>query len=191
MTMTMRSMAVAAGLMVSQMMLAQAPAGAPAGATGICKDGTYSMAPSKSGACSGHKGVKEWYAAMAAKGAASAKPAGATAATPTSAKPMPAAAPVAKVPAAAMPAPAAKATPASTPAAASAPAAKAAPGSRAAMPMAAGGGPGLVWVNTESKVYHCSGTEFYGKTKKGAYMSEADAKAKGARGERGKTCEGK
>ena len=56
---------------------------------------------------------------------------------------------------------------------------------------APGGGAGLVWVNTESNVYHCNGDVFYGKTKAGAYMSESDAKAKGARGERGKTCGGK
>ena len=159
---------------------AQAPAGAPAGANGICKDGTYSTATSKSGACQGHKGVQTWYATGAAKAP------GTAGAAPTAA-PAPAAAPAspkapgtagAAVPAAAAPAASGKPS-----------AAKGGPAAAAAGKTAApGGGPGLVWVNTESKVYHCYGTTFYGKTKTGQYMSEADAKAKGAHGDRGQSC---
>src|SRR5258708_5916763 len=40
---------------------------------------------------------------------------------------------------------------------------------------APGGGHGLVWVNTESHVYHREGSRFYGTTKKGKYMTEQDA----------------
>jgi len=36
-------------------------------------------------------------------------------------------------------------------------------------------GPGMVWVNLTSGVYHYSTSQFYGKTKTGKYMSEADA----------------
>ncbi|ADW67889.1 DUF3761 domain-containing protein [Granulicella tundricola] len=152
---------------------AQAPAGAPAGATGICKDGTYSTAPAKSGACAGHKGVQTWYVA-------SAMPAPKPGATSPS---LPAPTPVKTAPAA-MPAP--------TPAAAAQSAPKPGPAAAAAAkPQAAGGGHGLVWLNTGSNVYHCYGTEYYGKTKAGAYMSEAEAKGKGAHGVKGATCEGK
>jgi hypothetical protein len=33
----------------------------------------------------------------------------------------------------------------------------------------------LVWVNTESGVYHKPGARWYGRTKQGKYMTEADA----------------
>src|SRR5579859_336231 len=36
-------------------------------------------------------------------------------------------------------------------------------------------GTGMVWVNTASGIYHKPGTRWYGKTKKGKYMLEADA----------------
>ncbi len=163
-----RLMVVATGFLAAQVAAAQAPAGS----TGQCKDGTYTTAASKQGACRGHQGVKEWNAAAAPTPAAK---------TPaTTAAPATAPAPAAKAPAPA-PAPTSTATPA--PAAKASPAAKA-----AAMPQAAGGGPGLVWVNTSSNVYHCYGSDYYGKTKAGAYMSEADAKAKGARPDHGKPC---
>jgi len=64
------------------------------------------------------------------------------------------------------------APPAATPAApTSAPAAKT-PTSQQAPPAK---GAGMVWVNTDSGVYDKPGTRWYGKTKQGKYMTEADA----------------
>ena len=161
-----RLMAVAAGLMFAQMAVAQA---APAGSTGVCRDGTYTTAPSKKGACKGHKGVKTWLAADT-----SAAPAKEAKESKSSKKAAEAAAPA----------------PATAPAAASSAPAKSSPThpARTDMAQAAGGGPGMVWVNSASNVYHCPGSKYYGKTKAGSYMSEADAKAKGAHPDHNHPC---
>ncbi len=42
----------------------------------------------------------------------------------------------------------------------------------------------VVWVNNKSRIYHYQGTRYYGATKKGAYMCEADAKSAGDRASR-------
>ena len=152
----------------SSVLAAQAPAGAPAGATGLCNDGTYYTGATKRGACRGHKGVKDWYAAATDK-TKEAAPAAAGAAP----------APAGGAATAAVPAPAKAAKPAKD-------AEKTTAMSTAAP--AAGGGAGQVWVNHPTKVYHCNGDRYYGKTKAGEYMTEADAAAKGYRPDHGKTC---
>lgn len=45
-----------------------------------------------------------------------------------------------------------------------------------------------VWVNTASNVYHCPGSRWYGTTKHGTYMTEAEAHAAGARPAYGRSC---
>jgi hypothetical protein len=146
------SAGMAAALLSTGMALhAQATGTPPSGATGVCKDGTYAMSASKSGACRGHKGIKTWYA-TSAKHAAKSMPAAASATGKPATPPM-----------------AAKPSPST-------------------VPMVPGGGPGMVWVNSSTKVYHCPGTRFYGKTKHGSYMSESEAKAKGFHADANKPC---
>ncbi len=221
--------ALALALVCSASAIAQAPAGAPAGSTGLCKDGTYTKNATKSGACGGHKGVQTWFGPAAAPKTTATKPAApAPAPAPTataSTKPAPPAptgaitgvcndgtttsaatksgacrghggvkswgapAPAAPAPVVAKstppppPAPAPAATPAPAKPAPSAPPAKGMPTTAAA-----GGGPGLVWVNTPTKVYHCPTDRYYGKTKNGSYMTEAAAQAAGDKPDAGKKC---
>ena len=88
-------------------------------------------------------------------------------------------------------APANAAGPASAPAVAAAktaPATTMAAAPSAATAPAAGGGLGQVWVNSSSKVYHCSGTKYYGETKQGEYMTEAAAKTADNHADHGKAC---
>ncbi len=68
------SIPLALGLLFAAAPLA---AQAPAGSTGLCKDNSYTSAKAKSGACSGHGGVKTWMGTPAAP-LVVAKPAGAT-----------------------------------------------------------------------------------------------------------------
>ncbi|QNK69939.1 DUF3761 domain-containing protein [Variovorax sp. PAMC26660] len=150
---------------------AQVPADAPAGTTVQCKDGSYASPDTKSGACRGHKGIKTWFGktadAKAAPAAAAAAPAAAAPAVETQ-----------------------SASVDKTGVAPSTGTATKTPGAPDLTKMAAapGGGAGKVWANDETKVYHCMGDRYYGKTKKGEYLSEADAKAKGMHASHNKTC---
>jgi hypothetical protein len=85
-------------------------------------------------------------------------------------------------------APAAAAAPpptaAKTGASATAPAAKSGESAKAAKATTEAKQPpakGMVWVNTESKVFHREGDRWYGKTKQGKFMTEADALKEGYR----------
>lgn len=52
---------------------------------------------------------------------------------------------------------------------------------QAANPPAAPPAPGMVWVNTATKVYHREGDRYFGKTKHGKYMTESEAIQQGFR----------
>jgi hypothetical protein len=201
------SVAIGIGALLCQGVYAQDSAGH----TALCKDGSYFDGATHKGACRGHQGVKEWLDKTAAKSdtktdAKSTDTTAAatddkatkkhhrkkdadTAATGTAAAAAPAAAATTTAAAPAATAPAAAATTAAT-------ATKEEKSTKHTPPTPAkdivakpGGGAGLVWVNAESKVYHCQGDEWYGKTKQGSYMSAADAEKAGAHASHGKACQ--
>jgi pyruvate/2-oxoglutarate dehydrogenase complex dihydrolipoamide acyltransferase (E2) component len=155
------------------------PAGSPAEATASPAEEAASPSPAESPAASPSPGKRRAQKKAEATAAASPAAAESTAAAPASPtekrskftlrdlfkpKTSASAAPAAASQAPASPAPA---KPAVTEPATNAP--------------AQGGGHGLVWVNTELHVYHREGSRFYGTSKKGKYVTEADAIKEGDR----------
>jgi hypothetical protein len=118
----------------------------------MCKDGTFYSGESHRGACSRHKGVKQWLDTPPAKVAAN------NATPPASVNPRPQAQSPRPEPQASPPSPTSLDST-------------------------------KVWVNLASKVYHCANDRWYGKTKKGEYLPEAEAKAHGFRPDHGKGCQ--
>lgn len=59
---------------------------------------------------------------------------------------------------------------------------------RAPLPIASNAAMRMVWVNTESGVYHCPNTSDWGVTRRGRYLTESDASASGHKPAAGKKC---
>jgi hypothetical protein len=177
-------------------------AGAPDGATGQCKDGTYTKIPTKSKACKGHQGVKAWFATVGGptnpdiKGTRPTQTGSAKQAARSDQVVNPHTdANVSSARADAInkkSGNAAAVTPDNNNKTVPGPAANTSKGSSSSAVSgrnaASGGGPGLVWLNTQSKIYHCYGTAGYGATKNGKYVSEKDAINMGARPALGRRC---
>jgi hypothetical protein len=186
------SMAIGIGALLCQGIHAQDPAAH----TALCKDGTYFDGTTRKGACKGHQGIKQWLNKPAAKN--SATPATTTGASNAGKKhhhKKGAEATPATTPAATATAPAASTPAATTTSATAAKTAQEDTRDKNTPPAPAkdivakpGGGPGLVWVNTDANVYHCQDDEWYGKTQQGSYMSMAAAEKAGAHPAHDKAC---
>jgi hypothetical protein len=202
----MKALFLSVAFGVAVLLSAGAYAQAPAGAIAQCKDGTYFTGTSHKGACKGHQGVKEWLDKKAASSTGAAASDGTASTTSKSKKTKKAADSTTSTKTTPPPVSTAttSAAPTPTPAPAPAPAQQKPPVSTATTPAKTptpptpasqiqqkpGGGAGQVWVNASSKVYHCQGDEWYGKTKEGSYMTEAAAKAAGNHASHGKECGG-
>jgi hypothetical protein len=58
----------------------------------------------------------------------------------------------------------------------------------APLPFATNAARRMVWVNTESGIYHCPNTSDWGATRRGRYLTESDASASGHKPAAGKAC---
>lgn len=178
----MKALLVSVAFGVGALICQGAYAQGAAAHTALCKDGTYFDGATHKGACKGHKGVKEWMdktSAKSEKAAASTAASDNTAAAKKTKKSKKSKTEAAET---------ATAAPAGASAVATTKGKHAAPTPAKDIAQKPGGGAGLVWVNTSTKVYHCQGDEWYGKTKEGSYMSAADAEKAGAHASGGKAC---
>ena len=132
------------------------------------------------------------YVAQCRAGGASTQPTTAAPATPSAPGPTPTAAPAAPAPAPTATAPTTRPTPPPTSTARPAPTTPATPAgasefSTEAQAKAHCPSDTVVWVTLNSKIYHFSGTRYYGNTKNGAYMCERDTAAAGMRAAKNET----
>jgi hypothetical protein len=210
----MKIFSLSATVFLGLMLTSAVQAKGPPTPSGICTDGSYSHAMSQQGACSRHGGVKTWYggnqstATVPVNAPLPARP------NLPAARPLPPQASIPGVTGVCKDGSVSKAmmrmgacashggvqvwygrnaasatTPVAVPSS-STPVSATPRSTSSTMPAQTrtGGGPGMVWVNTQSKVYHCSTDKWYGKTKRGEYMTQADASAKGFRPDHGKAC---
>ncbi len=195
----MRSLLISAtiglGALLSHSVYA-ADAPAAAAHTALCKDGSYFDGTTHKGACRGHQGVKEW---LDGSKSTESTTTSTTASTTTAASDDSSATKKKSkkkkdtTTTTSTTTPATASTPATTATSTTTTATTTSTEHKTPTPASQitqkpGGGAGLVWVNTESKVYHCQGDEWYGKTKQGSYMSVADAEKAGAHASHGTAC---